>query len=264
MPDVQHAQTPQHEVASWRDARVSEDATHHCLGSKQFYSARFDLVREFHEPGLAPARDGTGAFHIDAMGMPVYGTRYAEAWGFYEGLAAVEHPTGGWLHIRTNGSPLYPERHEWCGNYQESRCAVRVQGGLYCHIDIQGKRLSNLAYLYAGDFRERAAVVRHADDGFCGHINDQGLPLHGRRFIDLDVFHKGFARARDQSGWFHVCRDGREAYSARFASVEPFYNGTALAETITGDRVLITHTGAVGRVIVEGSRATLKQHVNRG
>jgi len=218
------------------------------------YPARFGLVRDYHEPGLAPARDASGAFHIDVQGKPVYTCRFVEAWGFYDGLASVEEADRGWLHVRADGSPLYPERFDWCGNFQECRCAVRGTDGLYAHLDTNGCRVSIVGHLYAGDYREHAAVVRYTDDRLCGHVDTHGHPLHSRRFIDLDVFHKGYARARDSRGWFHVSRDGRDAYGERFANVEPFYNGTAFSETHSGDRVLITPDGAIVRVIVERTK----------
>jgi hypothetical protein len=254
VPDVQHAQAAEWQVAPWPRAQVSDDGTHHVVNGSPLYAGRFDLVREFHEPGLAPARDRTGAFHINAEGEPAYAQRFVEAWGFYDGLAAVHEKETGWLHVRTDGSPLSTERYGWCGNFQERRCAVRGMDGLYCHVDINGRRLSALGYLYAGDYREGAAAVRYVDDGLCGHVDAAGYPLHARRFIDLDVFHKGYARARDALGWFHIARDGRHAYSERFASVEPFYNGTAYAETLSGDRVLITTDGAVARLIAGRQR----------
>lgn len=30
-------------------------------------------------------------------------------------------------------------------------------------------------------------------------------------FADLDVFHKGYARAKDSSGWFHINVRGEDA-----------------------------------------------------
>jgi hypothetical protein len=57
-----------------------------------------------------------------------------------------------------------------------------------------------------------------------------GELLHGNWFLDLDIFHKGFARARDEDGWMHVDLRGRPIYARRFAAVEPFYNGQARVE----------------------------------
>jgi len=98
---------------------------------------------------------------------------------------------------------------------------------------------------YAGDFRDGTAVVRYDADGLCGHVDRWGRPIHGGRFIDLDVYHKGWARARDERGWFHIDRSGRHAYPERFAAIEPFYNGQALCETLGGTRVVIGVSGSV-------------------
>lgn len=200
MPDLQHAQAAKQQVDPWRRAQVSADGTHHAVDGSPLYPARFGLVRDYHEPGLAPARDASGAFHIDVQGKPVYTRRFVEAWGYYDGLASVEEADRGWLHVRADGSPLYPERFDWCGNFQECRCAVRGTDGLYAHLDTNGCRVSIVGHLYAGDYREHAAVVRYTDDRLCGHVDTHGHPLHSRRFIDLDVFHKGYARARTVAG----------------------------------------------------------------
>jgi hypothetical protein len=76
-------------------------------------------------------------------------------------------------------------------------------------------------------------------------VTEDGQATHGLWYVDLDVFHKGRARARDVAGWFHVDVAGRECYSRRFAAIEPFYNGTALAETMDGHRVLVDMEGRV-------------------
>lgn len=107
----------------WRRTRVSNDETHHLHDGAPLYAARFREVLKFHEPGLAPVRDDSGAYHIDIEGRPAYAARFARTFGFYEGLAAVEG-TEGWHHVRPDGSPAYTECFAWCGNYQEGRCAA--------------------------------------------------------------------------------------------------------------------------------------------
>ncbi len=68
--------------------------------------------------------------------------------------------------------------------------------------------------------------------------------MHGRWFVDLDVFHKGHARARDREGWFHIDARGDALFAERFASVEPFYNGQSFAERHDGSQCVIGHDGA--------------------
>ena len=228
---------------SWKRAIVAPMGTHHLLDGKPLYAARYHRVGKFHEPGLAPASDTSGSFHLGPDGRPAYPSRFRQAWGFYSALAAVEDAEG-WFHVRADGSPLYTERYSWCGNFQEERCTVRRQDGRYLHIDTNGRAACADLYMYAGDFRDGAAVVRSSEDALCRHIDQQGKPLHGRSFLDLDVFHKGLARARDRRGWFHIRQDGQPAYARRFAAVEPFYNDAALAETLDGSRVVVGVDGA--------------------
>lgn len=227
--------------ADWTRARVAPGGTHHEIDGRPLYAARFDEVLKYHPPGLAPARDGTGAFHIDPKGRPAYAARYRRTFGFYEGLAAVA-AEDGWHHIRPDGSPAYPARWAWCGNVQGSRCAVRTTSGRYGHVRPDGSPATGLCWRYAGDFRDGVAVVQ-GDDGRSTHIDDQGGLVHGRWFLDLDVFHKGYARARDEGGWLHVDARGRPAYARRFAAVEPFYNGQARVERPDGGLEVIDERG---------------------
>ena len=231
----------------WRDTVVSHDSTHHLRGDAPLYGRRFEEVLKFHAPGLAPARDASGMYHIDTSGNPAYGTRFRRTFGFYEGLAAVE-ASEGWCHILPDGLPAYAARWTWAGNFQGGRCPVRQHDGLYLHIQSDGAALYDDRWRYAGDFRDGIAVVQ-AEDGRSTHINALGRVIHGVWFVDLDVFHKGFARARDDRGWMHVDELGNAVYADRFAMVEPFYNGQARVERFDGALAVIDERGATLRVL---------------
>lgn len=256
MPDMQH-ETPTrrpYQSDTWQRTRVAECGTFHDLDGRPLYARRFETVQKFHPPGLAPAQDPSGAFHITVDGVPAYAHRYRQTWGYYGGLAAVEDDKG-WLHVQGDGSPRYGHRFGWCGNFQETRCAVRSLDGAYFHIDEHGCRAYPESYGYVGDFRDGAAVVRSSASGLCTHIDRAGALLHGGHFIGLDVFHKGSARARDELGWFHVNRCGEALYPERFASVEPFYNGQARCETFDGAWVIVAPDGTTVHAVVTAARS---------
>lgn len=98
----------------------------------------------------------------------------------------------------------------------------------------------------------------------CHWVEECGAPRPAapRPLFDLEPPHKGLARARDADGWFPLratrgattpppspssaCEE--ELYpGARFSSLEPFYNGTALAvRSGTGERVLLRDDGGGG------------------
>jgi hypothetical protein len=221
---------------------VAADRSHHVLEGQPLYAERFDEVLKFHAPGLAPVRRGTEAWHIDASGNPAYTRRFRRTFGFYEDRAAVMSEAG-WHHLRPNGEDLYPERYAWCGNYQGGRCTVRDGDGLYRHLDSEGQPAYPERWRYAGDYRDGIAVVQ-GSDGRSTHIDAAGHLLHGRWFLDLDVFHKGFARARDEAGWMHIDGLGQPLSPHRFAMVEPFYNGQARVERLDGALELIDEQGA--------------------
>ena len=226
---------------NWREYRIAADGTHHVCDGRPAYEARFSDVLKFHAPGLAPVLDNSGAYHITPEGMPAYRSRHIRTFGFYEGRAAV-HSADGWLHILPDGTPLYSERYAWCGNFQEGRCTVRGSNGCYFHLAEDGAPAYEERYRYAGDFKDGHAVVQR-DDGRHSHIDPSGALLHGRWFLDLDVFHKNFARARDERGWHHVDIHGQPLYQQRHRNVEPFYNGQARVEGVGGSLSVIGESG---------------------
>ena len=227
---------------NWRRTTVSPSGTHHVRDGVPVYAERFDEVLKFHDPGLAAVRRNGQAWHIRSNGEPAYDRRFDLTFGFYEGLAAAAAPDG-WRHVRPNGTDLYGTRYTWCGNFQDGRCAVRERGGTYLHLAAEGVPAYGARWRYAGDFRDGIAVVQ-SEDGRSTHIDLRGELTHEGWFLDLDIFHKGFARARDEDGWMHVDHSGRPVYRRRFAAVEPFYNGQARVERMDGGLEIIDGTGA--------------------
>ncbi len=232
---------------NWALLKVAADASHHVTETDApAYSERFDAVLKFHAPGLAPALRRGEAWHIHADGSPAYARRFVRTLGFYEGFAAVVGKDG-WHHITQEGQDVYAQRYAWCGNFQGGRCPVRNADGTYLHIDTYGRAAYDRQWHYAGDYRDGIAVVQ-ARNGRSTHIDLHGRLLHEQWFVDLDVFHKGFARARDEDGWMHVDVRGKPIYTQRFAAVEPFYNGQARVERFDGALEVIDE---LGRMLVE-------------
>lgn len=228
---------------TWQNLRVASCGTHHVDEHGQpVYSERFDEVLKFHAPGLAPVQCAGDAWHVGSDGTPAYRRRFLRTFGFYEGLAAVVGPHG-WHHIAADGEDAYNARHAWCGNFQQGRCAVRAHDHTYHHITADGSAAYTKRWRYAGDYRDGIAVVQAAD-GHSTHVGLNGAMLHGGWFVDLDVFHKGFARARDEDGWMHIDLNGRPVYRRRFQAVEPFYNGQARVERFDGALEVIDEGGA--------------------
>ena len=81
------------------------------------------------------------------------------------------------------------------------------------------------------------------ENGLHTHINLEGLQVHGKWFLDLDVFHKGYARARDDNGWYHINMRAQPIYSRRFAAIEPFYNGQARVEDFDSSLLVTNESG---------------------
>jgi hypothetical protein len=225
----------------WQKTKVSLCETHHIFNQNPLYTERFHQVLKYHAPGLAPAKDQRGAFHIDIQGRPAYAMRFLETFGFYEGLAAVRTKSG-WFHIRPDGREAYPESYAWCGNFQEGLCPVKNAQSYYFHIDEKGQKRYRDSYRYVGDFKDGFAVVCN-EAGLHTHIDEQGRFIHEKWFQDLDVFHKGFARARNSEGWYHIDKKGDPLYSERYVAIEPFYNGVARVEKTNGSLLTIDVEG---------------------
>ena len=230
------------EKLNWQAYKVSPDETHHIIGRTPVYKKRFLHVLKFHDPGIAPVLDKTGSYHIDPLGQSIYSQRYTRTFGFYCGRAAI-NSKGEWFHILSDGSHLYRNRYNWCGNFQENFCPVRDHSGFF-HIDVTGARLYPQHYSYVGDFHDGASVVQ-TEEGLHFHINPRGEHIHSNSFLDLDVYHKGFAKAKNSQGWFHIDRSGQPIYQEKYALIEPFYNGLARVETNWGEILLIDERGEV-------------------
>ncbi len=228
---------------TWKKMTIAPDSTHHLNNGVSTYTARFDEVLKFHAPGLASVRLNGDAWHIHPDGHAAYPGRFRRTFGFYEGLAAVISESG-WHHITPDGTDAYTGRYAWCGNFQCGRCTVRELDGHYFHIIREGMPAYADRWRYAGDFRDGIAVVQD-ENGRSTHIDATGRRMHDGWFLDLDTFHKGFARACDETGWMHIDITGQPVYNQRFASVEPFYNGQARAERFDGGLVVIEEAGSI-------------------
>lgn len=249
-------------MMTWSRARVAREHTHHInQADMPLYAARFDEVLKFHEPGLAPVARGGEAWHIRPNGEEAYVHRYQKTFGFYEGRAAVSCREG-WCHIDESGEPIYTQRYTWCGNFQGGRSVVCEPQGVYFHVDREGVAVYAERWRYAGDYRDEVAVVQ-AHNGSSTHIDVHGKLLHGRWFKDLDVFHKGYARARDEEGWCHIDVEGQPVYTRRFAAVEPFYNGQARIELFDGSLQIIDESGRSLRTLREAHGAVYEAPLTR-
>lgn len=220
---------------------IAPCGTYHLNRKVALYAQRFHAVQKFHPPGVAPVIDATGAYHITQTGEPYYTERYTRSFGFYDERAAVTDQSG-WFHIGLDGKPIYYQRYSWCGNFQEGFAPVRDNDNYYFHIDKKGQRIYADTYSYVGDFRDGIATVQKAD-GLYTHIKIDGQRLHDHWFFDLDVYHKNFARAKDQQGWFHINTAGQAIYPERYIMVEPFYNGLSRVQTDTGEMLRIDEQG---------------------
>lgn len=228
--------------------KVSPCGTHHVDSQgRAIYRHRYEQVLPFHSPGLAPVHANKASWHVHTDGTDAYAARYDRAFGFYCGAAAV-NSDGAWFHIDQDGNPLYESRYAFVGNFQCDVCVVCGHEGSYFHIDLAGEPLYLSKWSYTGDFREGSAVVQHRN-GKSSHIDFTGQLIHGQWFIDLDVFHKGYARARNEDGWYHITKAGRSLYEARYANIEPFYNGCARVETWDGALLIIDEQGVTLRIL---------------
>lgn len=225
---------------NWQEIKISADNTHFLFDGRPLFDKRFKEVLKFHSPGLAPVIDDSGAYHILSDGIALYKERFDRTFGYYCNRAAIMDKQN-WFHICENGSKAYAESYSWVGNFQENLCTIRKDDHYY-HIGLSGERIYETTYLYAGDFKDGIACVKTASGNY-KHIDKTGNFINDKEFLDLGVFHKNFATAMDENGWFHIDKQGNELYSARYLAVEPFYNGFALVSLFEKKKIIINEKG---------------------
>lgn len=226
---------------NWKQIEVAPDNTHFTLKGKSVFNKRYIEVLKFHSPGLAPVKDDTGAYHIDASGIELYSERYSRTFGYYCNRAAVIQEKN-WFHINQKGAKAYSHLFAWIGNYQEDLCSVRDANNNYFHIDLHGSRIYNQDFVYAGDYKDGFACVKTAAGPY-RHIDKNGNYLNEKEFQDLGIFHKNFATAKDSIGWHHIDKSGNQLYRQRYLNIEPFYNGYALVTNFDNQKVIINQSG---------------------
>lgn len=226
---------------NWQSIKVSADNTHFLFKGNQLFEKNFIEVLKFHSPGIASVLDNTGAYHINSKGEPIYPARYTRTFGFYCNRAAVSM-NEKWFHINELGKQAYQNFFLWVGNFQENLCPVRDYNNKYFHINLDGHKVYSETFIYAGDFKDGLACVK-TSGGFYRHIDTSGKYINKIDFLDLGIFHKNYATAKDKNGWHHINKQGRELYTQRYASIEPFYNGFALVTQFDNQKIIIDENG---------------------
>ena len=226
---------------NWQDIEVSLNRKNFTYKGKTLFKEDFTEVLEFQDPGIAAVKNQNGWFHIMMNGQPISFNFYERAFGFYYNRAAVIENNLAY-HIGIDGLAAYDERYLWCGNFQEHISVVKNLASQYFHIDLNGNPLYKEKFSYAGDFKEGIACVCSANGNYT-HIKPNGEFLHDKWFRLLDVYHKGYARAKDEKGWFHVDRNGDEIYQKRYSLIEPFYNGFAFCVTLNNKQIILSEFG---------------------
>jgi hypothetical protein len=227
----------------WQNIKLSSDNKSFTYQGKEVFGRTFHDALKFHAPGLAAVDDDSGCYHIDTLGNELYKERYTRTFGYYCNRAAVAI-AATWFHLTENGKRAYANSFSWVGNYQEHLCPVRDQNDHYFHIDVNGLEVYAEKYVYAGDYKDGISCVKTAD-GFYQHIDSSGNAINGRHFLDLGVFHKNYATAKDAVGWYHIDKSGNALYDQRYQMIEPFYNGFAIVETTSDTKRIIDENGSV-------------------
>jgi len=227
----------------WQQIKVSNDSTHFLHEGNLIFGKHFIEALKFHPPGLAPVIDESGAYHINESGEALYSKRYSRTFGFYCNRSSVIDKTD-WFHIDEKGNRTYSDSYSWTGNFQEDLCTVRDKENRYFHIDLNGNRIYHENYIYSGDFKDGIACVK-LQNGLFRHIDTNGNPINDKFFNDLGIFHKNFATAKDNKGWFHIDKKGNELYKERYIMIEPFYNGFALVTLSDSIKKIINEKGEI-------------------
>ena len=77
-------------------------------------------------------------------------------------------------------------------------------------------------------------------------------------------FHKGYANAEDDHGWFHINIKGEQIYNLRYKVIEPFYNGYAKVETFDGTLGQVDTKGNIKYIISTLGIVSRMHQVSKG
>lgn len=235
------------------------------MNGKPLYACRFDKVQSFHfPPGYAPVKNDQRASFINIEGQPVFDRSFDNAFGFYDGIATVVYEAG-FFHINEQGKDIHSQRFAWSGNFQEGICVVEdLDSRQFFHINKEADPIYTERYAYIGDYRYGIAVDM-SNDGLCTHIDDEGRLLHGKYFSELDVYHKGYAIAKDERGYFHINKEGEALYNQRYMKLEPYYNGRAIVVDKYGVKLIISTEGEIVKKIdnLDAEIQKIEQHYSQ-
>jgi len=76
-------------------------------------------------------------------------------------------------------------------------------------------------------------------------MNKNGNFINDKEFSDLGVYHKNYATAKDEKGWFHIDKKGIPLYEEKYLITEPFYNGFALVTNFNNEKCIIDENGNI-------------------
>jgi hypothetical protein len=193
-------------------------------------------VTGWFSDGVAPARRGKRSGFIDATGKFVIQPTYADARVMSSGLAPV-NIGGKWGYIKRSGKIAF--RPTWLDarEFRDGRAAVKTKSG-WGFIDTTGAVVVAAEFSRVHDFRDGLALVTRRD-GTRGYIDPTGAfviaqlpgnqdPSKGSLATYHDFF-EGTAFVLEDGGAYHIDKQGKPLYRARFGSVNTFSGGLAPA-----------------------------------
>lgn len=142
--------------------------------------------------GLALVQDfNTDQFgYINKDGDMEINFQYAEARGFYNGLAAIKI-SDKWGFIDTSGNTVIAPRYIEAGNFGDGLVPVRENTDTFGYADKSGRIVIEPQFEDARAFSEgRAAVLI---DGFWGFIDKSGNLIGKADYDEVSEFKKGVA-----------------------------------------------------------------------
>jgi len=214
----------------------------------QYCPPRYDRYAGF-SGGLCPVRRDSLWGFLDSTGRERIACRYEQVRAFSGGLAAVLSG-GAWAFVDTSGTEIFSTSVSKSntgdlGNFVEGLCRFR-RDKKWGYLDPKGKEKIAPTYYYAGDFCQGVAPVRLSSkfglidtagnyiekpvrfawisafdanglaqvretaEGLVGLLNTRGQLIAPLKYISIDTFFGGCARARDAAGWGLLNVQGKE------------------------------------------------------
>ena len=151
---------------------------------------RFEYGYSFHD-GLAYIEINHKSGFINKNSVLIIPAIYRGAWGFRDGLAAVESNSRKWGFINKKGKWVISPKFKFAGNFHDGLAAVESNNGKSGFINKKGKWIISPKFSNVGGFHDELSVAKFKSGEKWGFIDKNGIMVIPQEFIHAGDFQDG-------------------------------------------------------------------------